>query len=314
MASSMQAMAVSSISSSVAGTMPGREDGIDRAGGILQAGKLDQGGAGELRLGDQAQQGFGDHAQRPFRAGEQGLQVVADHILDDFAAGVQDAPIGQDDGQTQHVVAGHAVFQAARAAGVAGDVPADGRMADAGWVGRVEQPEFFHRSLQVRGDDAGFDVDGGIVLVDLQDAVHARQAQDDPTLEGHRGGRQPGAHAARHHRDALAGGQLHHLADLFGRARQDDHIRAMLFEGAIVAVDSQVFRRGQHAILADDFFELCDDVFYPSLSTSWRLLTRIASPICQSNSRSGGPPAHPVRARCTPTFNCIWQPGQPEAT
>ena len=69
-------------------------------------------------------------------------------------------------------------------------------------------------------------------------------AQDDAAAERHRGSGQTGGHAARDDRDALAGCQLNHLADLFGAGGQHHHIRAVFLEGAVVAVDRQVFGRG----------------------------------------------------------------------
>jgi len=64
------------------------------------------------------------------------------------------------------------------AAGIAGDVPADGGMAIAGRIRRVEQAALFDGRLQVGGDHAGLDVGGSIAFIDLQYAGHACQAED----------------------------------------------------------------------------------------------------------------------------------------
>ena len=91
----------------------------------------------------------------PSDAGEERVQVVAGHVLDRLAAGLQDPAVREHHGEAEDVVAGHAVLQAARAAGVAGDVAADGGMADARRVGRIEEAVLFDFGLQVRRDDSG---------------------------------------------------------------------------------------------------------------------------------------------------------------
>ncbi len=255
----------------------GRQDGIDRPGGILQGWEFDQCGADKTRFGDQTQQGFGDDAQRAFRAGKERLQIIADHILDALVAGVQDAPIRQDDSQAEHVVAGHAVFQAARAAGIGGDIPADGRLLDAGRVGRVEQAEFFHGRLQIGGNHSRFDGRSGVGFIDFQDMVHAGQRQDDSAPVGHRTACQARAHAARDHRELFPGSQLHNLADLFCGARQNDDLRAAFLESGVVAVDGQVFGRGEHAIFAGNLFKLGEQVFIHHYSFSLVVTTSVVT-------------------------------------
>ena len=222
--------------------MPAERIAFTVRAGVVERGKLHQRGLGITRFGNQSQQGLGDNAQRAFRAGEESVQVVAGDILDGFAAGLQDAPIRQDHGQAEHIVAGHAVFQAARTAGVAGDIPADGRMADAGRVGRVEKSHLFDLGLQVGGDDPRFGADGGVGRVDLEDVVHARQAEHDSARHRDGTGGQAGAHAARHDRYARLRCQHDHLADLLRSGGQHHHIRAAFCKGAVVTVDGQVFR------------------------------------------------------------------------
>ena len=45
-------------------------------------------------------------------------------------------------------------------------------------------------------------------------------------------------------------------ADLFGRARQDDHIRAVILEGAVVAVDARSSGVVRTPSLPDDFYRV----------------------------------------------------------
>ncbi len=222
---------------------PGLQDGGDRLRGLIQVVKLSHGGAGALGVGDQPQQGFGDHAQGALGAGEQPNQVITCHVLDRLAARPQDPPIRQHDRQAQDVIPRDAVFEAARASRVAGDVPADGRMPHAAGVRRVEQVHAFHRGLQVGGDDARLDMDDGVLPVDLQYAVHPGQREHQPTLHGDCAGGQAGTHPAGDDGQLQLVRQPQHLADLFGGVRQDDDLRQPFLEGGVVAVGRQVFRR-----------------------------------------------------------------------
>ena len=76
-------------------------------------------------------------AMVPSRAGEQAGEIVAGQI-GLLAAGLDDGAIGQHQFEAEHVIGGDAVGQRVRAAGVFGDIAADGAGALAGGVGRVE--------------------------------------------------------------------------------------------------------------------------------------------------------------------------------
>ena len=57
--------------------------------------------------------------------------------FDAFAPELRHGAIGEHDLHAQHVIAGHAVFQAVGAAAVEGDIAADGADGLARWIGRV---------------------------------------------------------------------------------------------------------------------------------------------------------------------------------
>ncbi len=80
----------------------------------------------ERRQRKQFQRRLGDDAQQPFRADEQPVQLEAGLVLVRAPAQPQHGAVGQHDFQAEHVIAGDAVFEAARAAGVGDDVAADG--------------------------------------------------------------------------------------------------------------------------------------------------------------------------------------------
>ena len=154
--------------------------------------------------GTQLQQHAGDDAERPLAADEQVAQVVPRHVLHALVAEPHDLAAGEHRLQAQHVVAGHAVLQPAQAAGVLGDVAADGRNLPRPRIGRIEQPVLAGRLVDRLRDDAGLDLDREIPRVDLQNAIHPREAQHDAPGHRHAAAAQAGARAARDDRRADA--------------------------------------------------------------------------------------------------------------
>ena len=77
------------------------------------------------------------------------VEVEAGLVLVGASAQADDVAAGQDDFQTEDKIAGDAVFEAARAAGVGGDVAADGAIGAAGGIGRIVEPLFSTASCRV---------------------------------------------------------------------------------------------------------------------------------------------------------------------
>ena len=91
-------------------------------------------------------------------------------------------------------------------AGILRHIAADGAGDLAGRIGRVIEAVGLHRLGDVEIGDAGFDHDAAILVIDLQDALHAPHADQDAVLARQRAARQRGAGAARHDRHALGAG------------------------------------------------------------------------------------------------------------
>ena len=134
-----------------------RQHGVGRLARVVDAREDRHRGPREARFAEQPERHLRDRAERAFGAGEKRAQIVAGHVLHRAAAGAQHGAVGQHDFQRQHVVGRHAVFQAARAAGVLGDVAADRALLERGRIGRVEQAHALDGGLQVGRDDAGPD-------------------------------------------------------------------------------------------------------------------------------------------------------------
>src|ERR1700730_5823355 len=92
--------------------------------------------------------------------------------------------IGQHDFEAEDVGRGESIFQAVGAAGVLGDVAANAADGLRRRVGRVEIFLWRDAAGDVEIDDAGFDDHAGVGEVDVEDVVHAGQADDHAVFDG----------------------------------------------------------------------------------------------------------------------------------
>ncbi len=97
----------------------------------------------------------------------------------------------------------------------------ESRLAGSG--GGVEESLRFHRLVKIAGDHAGLDGDHQVFFVNLQDAVHLLQGEDDPATDRHCAAAQTHPRSARGDRYPLLLGQFEYLADLLGRGDPDHH-------------------------------------------------------------------------------------------
>ena len=112
---------------------------------------------------------------------------------------------------------GDAVGEAVGTAGVGGDVPTDRARLLAGWVGGEVVAEGAQVPGQVEVDHAGLHPSGGAVDIDLQDAVHPGEDDDDGGTKRYGATGQARAGATGHHRPSVGGGDAHDRLDLGGR-------------------------------------------------------------------------------------------------
>jgi hypothetical protein len=90
----------------------------------------------------------------------------------------------QDDIQPQQILARHSILEGARTAGIVCHVATDTGLLQAGWIRRVEQSLCFHGTMEIVGNDAGFENDEKIDGIYLQNQVHASHRQDDAAGNG----------------------------------------------------------------------------------------------------------------------------------
>ena len=211
----------------------------------------------------------------PFRADHEMEQVVAGAALDELAAEGQDIAGRGDDLEAADVIAEDAVLDRPASAGVRGDHPADhgaflarmGREIESGLLDRVLELAERHARL-----DDGHQVDG----VDLEDAVHPLDREDDRAGRRDDAAAQAGGAAARDDGQAKVVGQLEDRRDL-GRRRglQDEFGNAadLAERELVVAVVLELLRIGDEVVAADDGRERIDVLEGRPLVHGKRVLT-----------------------------------------
>ena len=132
--------------------MPGADDPRHAFAGRLDLREADHQRARRLRLLQDPHRDLGDDAEQAFRSGDDPHQVVA-RGLGGLAADPDDLARDQHDLAAEHVVGGHAVFQAMHAAGILRDIAADragdlrrriGRIVKSGMGDRLADGEIGH--------------------------------------------------------------------------------------------------------------------------------------------------------------------------
>ena len=191
----------------------GGDDARGRLGRRLDVGKWREEDQRRLWRRRKPNQRLGDDAEHALGADHGPGEVVAG-VPGRAAAGPDDAPVGQDDLETENVIRRHAVLEAMRSAGVLGDIAADGAGFLAGWIGREEEAVAERLFGELEIDHARLDQRGAVFAIDLEDAVHPGQADDDPALLRDRATGETGAGAASDDWQTSLASQEDDLGDL----------------------------------------------------------------------------------------------------
>ncbi len=171
----------------------------------------------------QPEDGLGDQAERPLRAGVQLAEVVPGHVLDDLAAGLGHGPVRADHGDADQQVAGGAVAQPARPGRARGEHAADrGRagLATVAGAGRDIQGELLpgggqHPGQLVHGH-AGLRPDHQVTRGVLDHPVQPQGVDDQVELARRDAPGHGGPAAPRHHRELVLGRRRQQGAGLAG--------------------------------------------------------------------------------------------------
>ena len=217
--------------------------------------QADEGGRDILGLGKQFQDRAGDDAERALRADEEVLQVVAGIVLAQPAQPVPDPPVGKHDFEPEHQIAGIAVGQHRRAAGIGADIAAD-LTAALRTDSQGEQPvDLVGRRLHGLEHAAGIDRNRVVDRVDVAHLVHAPEAEHDlmAGLERDLRADQTGIAALGHDRRAGLIGDFQNAGHFFGAARAQHHRRlAEILVAPFSEVRRHVGRIGNRMALTDN--------------------------------------------------------------
>src|ERR687890_1597136 len=189
--------------------------------GILEAG---QQGSDRLRDAAKAECDPGCDTQRPLRADESAEQVVARCIRRPATPDVRHRAIRQHDLCAHHVVCGKAVLQAVDAAGVLGQVAADGGDDLAGRVWGVVVALVGDLLAHPHVDDARLDHDALVRDVHLKNLAHPGEHDQNARLDRQGPAREAGPRAAGNKGNSLIVAELDYPLDVFAGLGEDDEV------------------------------------------------------------------------------------------
>jgi hypothetical protein len=148
--------------------------------------------------------------------------------------------VGEGDLQAEHVVARHAILQAARSARVRRDVAAERTFLQARRVGRIKQTELARLRLEFPGDHARLHHAHAVDRIDLEHLVHPRERDDDPAPLRHASADVAAPRAPRRDGDFAPVGKAEQLRDILRLARENDRLGSALANQASPACAASV--------------------------------------------------------------------------
>ena len=153
-----------------------------------------------------------------------------------------------------------------RAAGVVGDVAADGARLLARRIRRVVVAARADLPGEVQVHQPGLDDRDLVLVIDLDDAVHPHQRDDDTAFGRQTAAGESGAGAARDERNPFPVGQAHDRGDVLGRGREHDEIRQRAEQRQPIGlVDQELVGVAEHGAASDDRFQLDSECEFPGV-------------------------------------------------
>ena len=133
-----------------------------------------------------------------------------------------DSAVAQDNLESENIVAGDSVFEAAGAACIGGDISAQGGLFEAGGVGRVEEISAHGIRAKFGGDDARLDNGHAIGRGYLENTVHFHEGDDKASTDGNAATHVTATRSAGGYGNAVAMGEGEYFRDLFGGTGKGD--------------------------------------------------------------------------------------------
>ena len=177
-----------------------------------------------------------------------------------LAADPHNFAVGQDQFEARDVIGRHSVGQRVRAAGIFGDVSADGARFLAGRIGREIKAQVLDRAGQVEIHDSGLNNRAKICGINFENAVHARERDHDAAAARNRSAGKSRARAAPHDRSLIAICEADDPGDVArGGGKNDAPGRSQLHR-PVIFVQHQIFGRGQDRLGPKQCFEFADEL------------------------------------------------------
>ena len=154
--------------------------------------------------------------------------------------------VEKDNLQPQHVVARDPVSEAVRPAGVGRHIPADRADRTARGIGRIAQPAWLQRLIELPQIHPALDLAPEPVLRNLTDRPELRRVNDGASLRRHRAAGQRRASTAQADRHAGAVQHPHHLRQLVGIRGDDHQIRPEGFVAQAIRLIARHLRGRSH--------------------------------------------------------------------
>ena len=151
-----------------------------------------------------------------------------------------------------------AVSESVRAAGIFGDVAANGAGLLARRIGSKIETIRFGGECEIEINDAWLNDRALIFRIECKDAVHARENDHDSTSPGQRAAGKAGARAAANNRDVVLCGEFCDLRDLLRGSGKNDYIGTTFLNRAVVLVEKNVLRLKEDGRGAEQLFELAN--------------------------------------------------------
>src|ERR1700722_9767382 len=146
-----------------------------------------------------------------------------------------------------------------RAAGILSNVAPNGAGFLAGWIGREIKTGMLDSAREIEIDDARLYDRALIFKVEVEDAVHTGEGDDDPTTRSERPAGQTGSCATPNNRHLVLHRKRNNAGDFISAARKGDDIRMALLDRAIVFVKEHVFGQIQYPGGTQKFLEFAKE-------------------------------------------------------
>ena len=230
-----------------------------RFASTLVAGIADAQGGHGLGRGQQFQGGLGDVGQGALRAHQQTGEIVGGGIFGGAPTAVDDASVAGDRGESQHMVAGGAVFHRARARRIHRQVAADAAVGAGAGVGRIHQATRAREAVDLIGDHARFHHHQAVRNIELDDLLHALEAHHHATWNRHRPADVSGTRAARGQGNAVEVREAHDLDHMVLTSREQHRLGHARPGRLVTGVVRQGLRIAEGPIRAEQGLEFREE-------------------------------------------------------